>query len=195
MSQVKHLRDEGIAHVYTPDDGRDMGLVGMVQDAMSRAREVDLMDASRFVFDGPISADDHSAVGRLLTLAENADESALAAALEVVRSRDSADECPVVGLFGSGGSGKSSLLDELMLRIQRDNPDAKVALLATDPTRDKTGGALLGDRIRMNSLTNPNLFMRSFASRSSGSEIADCVESAIGVCKAVGFDLVLVETS
>ena len=82
-----------------------------------------------------------------------------------------------------------------MLRIQRDNPGAKVALLATDPTREKTGGALLGDRIRMNSLTNSNLYMRSFASRSSGSEIAECVERAIGVCRAVGFDLVIVETS
>ena len=195
LDEVKHLRDQGIAHIYTPDDGREMGLVGMVQDAMDRASGIDLMDKSRFRFDGPVSADEHSAVGRLLTLAENGDEGALSAALEKARSRDEADECPVVGVFGSGGSGKSSLLDELMLRIQRDNPGAKVALLATDPTRDKTGGALLGDRIRMNSLTNPNLFMRSFASRSSGSEIADCVGSAIGVCRAVGFDLVLVETS
>ena len=92
-------------------------------------------------------------------------------------------------------AGKSSLIDELMLRIRRDNPDARVALLATDPTRKKTGGDLLRDRIRMNSLTDEKLFMRSFASRDSGREIADCDGSAKEVCKAVGFDLVIVETS
>ena len=98
-------------------------------------------------------------------------------------------------MTGTGGAGKSSLMDEVMLRIRRDNPGAKVALLATDPTRKKTGGALLGDRIRMNSLSDSNLFMRSFASRDSGREIADCIGKAVKVCKAVGFDLVIVETS
>ncbi|MCH2268773.1 methylmalonyl-CoA mutase family protein [Candidatus Thalassarchaeum betae] len=194
--EIKHLRDSSIARIYSPDDGREMGLVGMVQDAMGHAYEVDLLEGSRFEFDGPVTADDHGAVARLLTMAENGDEGALSAALATARSRDEGDECPVVGITGTGGAGKSCLLDEIMHRIQRDNPGAKVALLATDPTREKTGGALLGDRIRMNSLTNnPSLFMRSFASRSSGSEIAECVGSAIGVCKAVGFDLVLVETS
>ena len=82
-----------------------------------------------------------------------------------------------------------------MLRIQRDNPGTKIALLATDPTRKRTGGALLGDRIRMNSLSDDNLFMRSFASRNSGREIADCIDRSIEVCKAVGFDLIIVETS
>ena len=193
--EVRDLRDRGIARVYTPDDGREMGLVGMVKDAIEYSYKVDLMDKSRFHFDGPVTAADHGSVGRLLTLAENGDESALAAALGNARSRAEGEECPVVGITGTGGAGKSSLIDEIMLRIQRDNPGAKVALLATDPTREKTGGALLGDRIRMNSLTDPNLYMRSFASRSSGSEIAECVERAIGVCKAVGFDLVIVETS
>ena len=100
-----------------------------------------------------------------------------------------------MGLTGTGGAGKSSLTDELMLRIQRDNPGTKIALLATDPTRKRTGGALLGDRIRMNSLSDENLFMRSFASRDSGREIADCIGRSIEACKAVGFDLVIVETS
>nr|AIF22527.1 methylmalonyl-CoA mutase N-terminal domain-containing protein [uncultured marine group II/III euryarchaeote SAT1000_09_G02] len=114
--------------------------------------------------------------------------------LEKVRSTDGST-CPVVGLTGTGGAGKSSLTDELMLRIQRDNPGTKIALLATDPTRKRTGGALLGDRIRMNSLSDENLFMRSFASRDSGREIADCIGRSIEACKAVGFDLVVVETS
>ncbi|MEE3113929.1 MAG: methylmalonyl-CoA mutase family protein, partial [Candidatus Thermoplasmatota archaeon] len=163
--------------------------------AIEYSYKADLMDESRLHVDGPVTPADHGSVGRLLTLAENGDESALEAALGNARSRDEGEECPVVGITGTGGAGKSSLIDEIMLRIQRDNPGTKVALLATDPTREKTGGALLGDRIRMNSLTDPNLYMRSFASRSSGSEIAECVERAIGVCKAVGFDLVIVETS
>ena len=110
------------------------------------------------------------------------------------KSKDNVN-CPVVGLTGTGGAGKSSLTDELMLRIQRDNPGTKIALLATDPTRKRTGGALLGDRIRMNSLSDENLFMRSFASRNSGREIADCIGRSIEVCKAAGFDLIIVETS
>tara|TARA_B100001123_G_scaffold451100_1_gene626919 strand:- start:3036 stop:6272 length:3237 start_codon:yes stop_codon:yes gene_type:complete len=194
--EVDMLSKNGIARIYSPDDGRDMGLVGMVQDAMDRAGEIDLLDPNRFESIEPsVTADDHGSVSRLLTMAENSSPEDFSSALSRARSRDTQEECPVVGITGTGGAGKSSLMDEVMLRIQRDNPGAKVALLATDPTRKKTGGALLGDRIRMNSLTDPNLFMRSFASRDSGREIADCVGRAVEVCKAVGFDLILVETS
>jgi len=194
--EIDHLREKGIARIYSPDDGRSMGLVGMVQDAMERAIEIDLLEKSRFdSLSGPVSADDHGSVSRLLTMAENSSEEDFSDALSRTRSRATSDECPVVGVTGTGGAGKSSLMDEVMLRIRRDNPGAKVALLATDPTRKKTGGALLGDRIRMNSLTDPSLFMRSFASRDSGREIADCIGRAVQVCRAVGFDMVLVETS
>ena len=195
-NEIEHLNKNEIARIYSPDDGREMGLVGMVQDAMDSALNVDLLEESRFDdLSGPVTADDHGAVSRLLTLAENSDEGAFSAALEAVRSCAEEDSCPVVGLTGTGGAGKSSLTDEIMLRIQRDNPGRKIALLATDPTRKRTGGALLGDRIRMNSLSDENLFMRSFASRESGREIADCVGRAIEACQAVGFDMVFVETS
>ncbi len=195
-NEIDLLSENGIARIYSPDDGRDMGLVGMVQDAMSHASEIDLLDPGRFEsIDSPVRADDHGSVSLLLTMAENSSAEDFSSALSRARSREPEDECPVVGITGTGGAGKSSLMDEVMLRIRRDNPSAKVALLATDPTRKKTGGALLGDRIRMNSLTDPNLFMRSFASRESGREIADCVGRAAEVCKSVGFDLVLVETS
>ncbi|GIT41046.1 MAG: hypothetical protein Ct9H300mP10_00560 [Methanobacteriota archaeon] len=195
-NEIEHLDKNEIARIYSPDDGREMGLVGMVQDAMDSALNVDLLEESRFDdLSGPVTADDHGAVSRLLTLAENGDEGAFSAALEAVRSCAEEDSCPVVGLTGTGGAGKSSLTDEIMLRIQRDNPGRKIALLATDPTRKRTGGALLGDRIRMNSLSDENLFMRSFASRESGREIADCVGRAIEACQAVGFDMVFVETS
>jgi methylmalonyl-CoA mutase len=194
-SEIKHLLDSNIAKIYSPEDGRELGLTGMVSDAIERASQNNLLDASRFdSLNEPITADNQGSVSKLLTLAENADEKMFNEILDKVRSTDGSS-CPVVGLTGTGGAGKSSLTDELMLRIQRDNPGTKIALLATDPTRKRTGGALLGDRIRMNSLSDENLFMRSFASRDSGREIADCIGRSIEACKAVGFDLVVVETS
>ena len=194
-SEIKHLLDSNIAKIYSPEDGRELGLTGMVSDAIERASKNNLLDPARFEnLKEPISADNHGSVSKLLTLAENADEEMFNQVLNKVRSTDGST-CPVVGLTGTGGAGKSSLTDELMLRIQRDNPRTKIALLATDPTRKRTGGALLGDRIRMNSLSDENLFMRSFASRDSGREIADCIGRSIEACKAVGFDLVIVETS
>ena len=194
--EIEYLKNNEIGRIYSPDDGRSMGLVGMVQDDMQQACEIDLMEPSRFdSLDRPVTADDHGSVSRMLTMAENSTHEDFTDALARTRSVAESQGCPVVGVTGTGGAGKSSLMDEVMLRIRRDNPEARVALLATDPTRKKTGGALLGDRIRMNSLTDANLFMRSFASRDSGREIADCIDRAIEVCKAVGFDLVLVETS
>ena len=193
--EIQHLLDSNIAKIYSPEDGRELGLTGMVSDAIDRASKNDLLDPVRFEsLKQSINASNHPSVSKLLTLAENADEKMFNETLERVRSTDGS-KCPVVGLTGTGGAGKSSLTDELMLRIQRDNPGTKIALLATDPTRKRTGGALLGDRIRMNSLSDENLFMRSFASRDSGREIADCIGRSIEACKAVGFDLVIVETS
>ena len=194
-NEIQHLLDSNIAKIYSPEDGRELGLTGMVSDAIERASKNNLLDPVRFEsLKNPITANNHASVSKLLTLAENADEKIFNKVLKNVRSNDGQD-CPVVGLTGTGGAGKSSLTDELMLRIQRDNPGTKIAVLATDPTRKRTGGALLGDRIRMNSLSDENLFMRSFASRDSGREIADCIGRSIEACKAVGFDLVIVETS
>jgi methylmalonyl-CoA mutase len=194
-NEIQHLLDSNIAKIYSPEDGRKLGLTGMVSDAIERASKNNLLDPRRFEsLKEPITANNHPSVSKLLTLAENADEEIFNEILRKVRSNDGST-CPVVGLTGTGGAGKSSLTDELMLRIQRDNPGTKIALLATDPTRKRTGGALLGDRIRMNSLSDENLFMRSFASRDSGREIADCIGRSIEACKAVGFDLIIVETS
>ena len=194
-NEIQQLLDSNIAKIYSPEDGRELGLTGMVSDAIGRASKNNLLDPRRFEsLKEPITANNHPSVSKLLTLAENANEDIFNEILEKVRSNDGST-CPVVGLTGTGGAGKSSLTDELMLRIQRDNPGTKIALLATDPTRKRTGGALLGDRIRMNSLSDENLFMRSFASRDSGREIADCIGRSIEACKAVGFDLVIVETS
>jgi methylmalonyl-CoA mutase len=141
-------------------------------------------------------------VARLITLAENepaeSGGAAQAALLAEHRSAPADHHAPVIGLTGTGGAGKSSLLDELMLRVLRDNPALKVALLCVDPTRKRTGGALLGDRIRMNALGNAapgQLFMRSLASRGSKREVCEKLGEAVQVCQASGFDLIFVETS
>jgi len=192
--EIRDLHKSGISRIYSPDDGRKMGLMGMIHDLMGTASDVDLISSQRLAtMDSPITPDNMAKVGLLLTLSESANDSDFNATLEKVRSSDK--DVPVIGFTGTGGAGKSSLLDELMLRIMRDNPDKKVCLLCVDPTRKRTGGALLGDRIRMNALSNNNLFMRSLASRGSGSEISANLDRAIEAAKAVGFDLIFCETS
>ena len=192
--EIRTLHQSGISKIYSPDDGRTMGLMGMIHHLMGLASEVDLVSKERTAsLNGPVTPEDMAKVGLLLTLSESADEKAFKAAVKACRSSDK--DVPVIGFTGTGGAGKSSLLDELMLRIQRDNPGKKVCLLCVDPTRKRTGGALLGDRIRMNSLSNNDLYMRSLASRGSGSEISANLDRAIEVAKAVGFDLIFCETS
>ena len=192
--EIRTLHQSGISKIYSPDDGRTMGLMGMIHHLMGMASEVVLDSEERIArLNGPVTPDDMAKVGLLLTLSESADEKVFKAAVESCRS--SQKDVPVIGFTGTGGAGKSSLLDELMLRIQRDNPGKKVCLLCVDPTRKRTGGALLGDRIRMNSLSNNDLYMRSLASRGSGSEISANLDRAIEVAKAVGFDLIFCETS
>ena len=192
--EIRDLHQAGISKIYSPDDGRKMGLMGMIHHLMGQAAEVDLISVERMKsLKGPVTANDMADVGLLLTLSESADEASFNSMLEQCRS--STKDVPVIGFTGTGGAGKSSLLDELMLRIQRDNPGKKVCLLCVDPTRKRTGGALLGDRIRMNSLSNNDLYMRSLASRGSGSEISANLDRAIDVAKAVGFDLIFCETS
>ena len=169
--EMRDLHQSGVTKIYSPDDGRTMGLLGMIDHLMGEASTVDLVQDQRLAtLSGPVDAGDMAKVGLLLTLSESADDDTFAEMVEKCRS--SSKEVPVIGVTGTGGAGKSSLLDELMLRIMHDNPDKRVCLLCVDPTRKRTGGALLGDRIRMNSLSNNRLFMRSLASRGSGSEIS-----------------------
>ena len=192
--EIKELHNSGISKIYSPDDGRTMGLMGMIHHLMAGASEVDLNSEQRLAsLNRQITTEDMAEIGLLLTLSECAEKDNFEAILNTCRSSEA--KVPVIGFTGTGGAGKSSLLDELMLRILRDNPDKKVCLLCVDPTRKRTGGALLGDRIRMNSLADNNLYMRSIASRGSGSEISDNLDRAIEVAKAVGFDLIFCETS
>ena len=192
--EMRDLHQSGVTKIYSPDDGRTMGLLGMIDHLMGEASTVDLVQDKRLAtLSGPVDASDMAKVGLLLTLSESADDETFGDMLEKCRS--SSKDVPVIGVTGTGGAGKSSLLDELMLRIMHDNPDKRVCLLCVDPTRKRTGGALLGDRIRMNALSNNRLFMRSLASRGSGSEISKDLPRAIEVAKSVGFDLIFCETS
>ena len=192
--EIRDLHAAGITRIYSPDDGRQMGLLGMIDDLVMQASECNLL-AQNMDLNHPVTPEQRQKVARLISMAENADPVSFAQALKNCRSRAIETRVPVIGFTGTGGAGKSSLLDELMRRITTQNPQLNVALLCTDPTRKRTGGALLGDRIRMNTLVSDRLFMRSLASRASGKELSEKTREAIEVCQAVGYDLIFVETS
>ncbi|GMQ94178.1 MAG: methylmalonyl-CoA mutase family protein [Acidimicrobiia bacterium] len=185
------LNADGVARIYSPDDGRKLGLQGMIDHLMSAAyhEQPPLTDMVE-----KIGAGDHRAIARAITIAENdgEDRSAL---LEAINEMVTDIQVPVVGFTGTGGSGKSSILDELVLRFRRDFPDRKIAVISVDPTKRRSGGALLGDRIRMNSVEGDSVYMRSLATRQANLSMSPHVASAVDIVKAAGFDLVLLETS
>ena len=192
-SEIRLLQEYGVNRIYSPEDGRKMGLVPMIQDLLDRAiaarvvphadRDYDLRDTMHFA--------------QLLTAVEEArllgDEQQLDRLLAKTISEPH-KTAPVVGITGTGGAGKSSLVDELLHRFLEDFDDKRIAVLSIDPTRRRTGGALLGDRIRMNAASNPRVYMRSLATRGGGAMSA-AVNECIEVIKAAGYDLVIVETA
>ncbi|NSL53004.1 fused isobutyryl-CoA mutase/GTPase IcmF [Calidifontibacillus erzurumensis] len=196
--EIKELHDYGIARIFSPEDGRLLGLQGMINVMME---ECDFPTVTRIENEELelLKKGDHKTIARCITLAENAvtfsEEAAAAAQTMLAKVKEMEKQVPVVGITGTGGAGKSSLTDELIRRFLNEIPEKKVAILSVDPTKQKTGGALLGDRIRMNSIFNPRVYMRSLATRNSKSELSDAIKEAIQVVKAAGFDLVIVETS
>jgi len=191
--EIEDLHRYGVARIYTPEDGAKMGLQGMITD-MIRTADRNLAAELPANLDELFKGNARD-LARVITGLEN---ETLPDALQkkLVARAAQKDSVPVLGITGTGGSGKSSLTDELIRRFRIDQGDAlKIAVIAVDPSRRKTGGALLGDRIRMNSINHPNIYMRSLATRDAGSEIADCLPDVIAACKCAGFDLVLVETS
>jgi methylmalonyl-CoA mutase len=186
------LLAEGTARIYSPDDGRTLGLQGMIDDLLARAAHPQPVLGDDMV-DRVLKAD-HAAMARAITLAENDPEGA-ATVLGAIREHAARSKAPVVGFTGTGGAGKSSILDELVLRFRRDHPDRSIAVVSVDPSRRRTGGALLGDRIRMNSVAGDSVFMRSLATRQANLSMSPYVADAVSVVKAGGFDLVLLETS
>ncbi len=190
--EIRALQDYGVARIYSPEDGQRMGLGGMIADMVQRC-DLDLTRHAPATL-APLEAGDRRALAQLITALENGKaDPALVVALH---DKAAATRVPVLGITGTGGAGKSSLTDELIRRIRLDQQDAlSIAVISIDPSRRKSGGALLGDRIRMNAINHPNVFMRSMATREAGSEISQALPDAIAACKVAGFDLVIVETS
>ncbi|GEL21272.1 Fused isobutyryl-CoA mutase [Pseudonocardia sulfidoxydans NBRC 16205] len=187
--EIELLHSRGVSRIFSPDDGQRLGLPGMI-NLMIRECDVDLTATPPASYDG-VFAGEHATLARALTLAE---AGALPADV-LSRIRDSQRPVPVLGITGTGGSGKSSLTDELVRRFRLDQEDKlRIAVLAVDPTRRKGGGALLGDRIRMNSLTGEQVFFRSLATRGVDGNLPENLGDVVSVLKAAGFDLVIVET-
>ncbi|WP_041639154.1 fused isobutyryl-CoA mutase/GTPase IcmF [Anoxybacillus flavithermus] len=195
--EIKELHEYGIARIFSPEDGRRYGLQGMINIMMEECDFPTVKEITDEV--ERLANGDVQAVARLITVCENRvnTHSEVAATTEAVlqQVKAMAKRVPVIGITGTGGAGKSSLTDELVRRFLNEIPEKKVAILSVDPTKQKTGGALLGDRIRMNAISSPRVYMRSLATRSSRSELSLAIQDAIEVVKAAGFDLVIVETS
>ncbi len=199
-SEIKELHDYGVTRIFSPEDGQRMGLVGMIL-AMIEACDVDLSAHAPAtlapLMDGDLAARQRP-LAQLITALEN-DKADAGLKTELHKAADTITT-PVLGITGTGGAGKSSLTDELIRRIRLDQDDAlNIAVVSIDPSRRKSGGALLGDRIRMNAINPWNgqsrVFMRSLATREAGSEISQALPDVIAACKVAGFDLVIVETS
>jgi methylmalonyl-CoA mutase len=189
--EIRALHDHGVTRLYSPYDGQVMGLEGMIADMLERA-DHDLAEGPAPDI-GALGAGGKRALARLITLVEAGRLDAGArAALEAAAK---ANRAPIVGVTGTGGAGKSSLTDEIVRRFRLDQPQLKIAILAVDPSRRKSGGALLGDRIRMNAIEHAQVYMRSLGTRESGRELSGALPGAIAACKAAGYDLVIVETS
>ncbi|MGN6331911.1 MAG: fused isobutyryl-CoA mutase/GTPase IcmF [Motilibacteraceae bacterium] len=189
-AEIALLHERGVARIFSPEDGQRLGLVGMI-NLMVEAADVDL--AAQPPSTDAVLAGDATALARAITVLEQG--RAPAELVAAVRQAASARTVPVLGITGTGGSGKSSLTDELVRRFRVDQEDKlRVAVIAVDPTRRRGGGALLGDRIRMNSIDGGPVFFRSLATRTAGAEVPEHLDDVIASCKAAGYDLVVVET-
>ncbi|MDE3269852.1 MAG: methylmalonyl-CoA mutase family protein, partial [Pseudomonadota bacterium] len=171
--EIEALQAQGIARIFSPEDGQQAGLDGII-GYMLKASDFSLL-----------ALPDNNSLARQLTRLEAGE----------VSSAPTAHTVPVLGVTGTGGAGKSSLIDELLLRFQADFPDRKVAVVCIDPSKSKTGGALLGDRLRLNAARSPRVFLRSFATRASGTEVVSFLQKAIELLQAQDFSLLVVETS
>ncbi|WP_461637874.1 methylmalonyl-CoA mutase family protein [Labilibaculum euxinus] len=191
-SEIRELEAYGIAGLYSPDDGRNLGLQGMINEVLEKSdyslNEFELPKASE------ITSENVNLLARLITLAEHdlLQDSDLYLKL---KNSVKMNHTPVVGITGTGGAGKSSLTDELIRRLHIDYPELKLAILSVDPSRKKSGGALLGDRIRMNAINHPNIYLRSLATRRANLALSKHVDDALILMKSAGFDCIFLESS
>ncbi|MEH6419662.1 methylmalonyl-CoA mutase family protein [Pseudomonas sp. CGJS7] len=190
--EIRELQAYGVERIYHPNDGMHMGLVAMIEDVVRRASAGRLADTAP---DKPTVIDDEITIGKMLSAIEEGslDEAQLAHLRK--QWQLAGGKTPVVGITGTGGAGKSSVTDELLNRFLANFPDMRMAVISVDPTRRRTGGALLGDRIRMNSLRSPRVYMRSMATRRQNSATNTVLKDCIALLRSLGYDLVIVETA
>ncbi|MFY9221069.1 MAG: cobalamin-dependent protein, partial [Blastocatellia bacterium] len=191
-NEIEELHKYGIARIYSPDDGRALGLQGMINDLLRKSDFATVASLNGEVTH--IKDKSHKSIAKLISAAENRYEESVTE-LNQVREIAVAAKVPVLGITGPGGSGKSSLVDELVRRFLIDFPNKQIAIVSVDPSKRKSGGALLGDRIRMNSISNERVFMRSMATRQSNLALSKHVKDAVNILKAASYDLVILETA
>ena len=191
-SEIDELQDYGIARIYHPDDGRAMGLQGMINDLVEKSDF-----PSGFGLNGELlnfRKRDKLSIAKMISAAENFPEE-YSNEFDQIHDEAEAIKCPVLGITGTGGAGKSSLVDELVRRFLLDFPEKNLAIISVDPSKRKTGGALLGDRIRMNSIRNDRVYMRSLATRQANLALSKHIDTAVDILKVAGFDMIILETS
>jgi methylmalonyl-CoA mutase len=193
-TEIDELHAYGVARIYSPDDGRAMGLQGMIDDVIRRCDfEKRTPDFAPQL--ARLRQRDPATIAALITIAENFPDAGDALRTALAALPPAGKKPPVLGITGTGGAGKSSLVDELVRRFLAEQGERTIAVLSVDPSKRKSGGALLGDRIRMNSIDDPRVYMRSLATRQSNLALSKHVRESIEICRAAGFDLIIVETS
>jgi len=195
--EIKELEEYGVAKVFSPEDGRTMGLQGMI-NLMIQAVDKPRTNGRPPVQAGRLNPGERLLLARTISWAERAKargEADLEKAIAALDGAPGKTKAPVIGVTGTGGSGKSSLTDELIRKFLLDDPQITIAVITVDPSRRKTGGALLGDRIRMNAISSPRVYLRSLATRDSKTEVARALREVVAVCRAAGFGLIFVETA
>jgi methylmalonyl-CoA mutase len=191
--EIKELEDYGVTKIYHPDEGRSMGLQGMINDLLKKC-DYPIGNKVDHILQEALDGLPKS-IARLISCAENFPIHFLKVLPLIEKKIQEKDSPPVLGITGTGGAGKSSLVDELVRRFVSDHPGQKIGILSVDPTKRKSGGALLGDRIRMNSIQNPSVYMRSLATRQSNLSLSKHISQALKILKAASFDLIILETS
>ena len=191
--EIEALMDYGITKIYSPDDGRKMGLQGMINDMIEKSdfNPSETLPNKNTLLKN-LKNNNVNTIARLISLAENNHEEFIKTFSSI---NGSSNNAPILGITGTGGAGKSSLVDELVRRFLSDFPDKNIAIVSVDPSKRKTGGALLGDRIRMNSVNDKRVYMRSLATRQSNLALSKHVSDALQILKASNFDVIILETS
>ncbi|MGV8914058.1 MAG: methylmalonyl-CoA mutase family protein [Kaistella sp.] len=195
--EIKELMNYGVTRIYSPDDGRELGLQGMIDDLVKKSdyatgENIGVDDVDKITFENSKS------IATVISAIENFSEEKPELVSEISkRASNESDvrKIPIIGITGTGGAGKSSLTDELVRRFLRSNPERKVAIISIDPSKKKTGGALLGDRIRMNSIDDSRVYMRSMATRENNVSVSPHVHSALNILKIAKPDVIILETS